>query len=166
MRGNEQRYGYAVAVVLVAMSLLNLTVTHGKGAPAHPATTLSVIGLVVSLGLFAALQTKSRLIVPFSAVIAAFFVDLPPVPNTLTTAHLVALLIPVAYALWLTQHQRKAQAGARGPRARQTPAERRAQAESSRQARRRGGSSGRDRATSGPTANRRYTPPKTRRGRR
>ncbi len=38
MRRPEPLYGYVVGLELIFVSILNLTVTHGKGAPAHPAT--------------------------------------------------------------------------------------------------------------------------------
>ena len=38
MRRPEPLYGYVVGLELIFISILNLTVTHGKGAPAHPAT--------------------------------------------------------------------------------------------------------------------------------
>src|SRR6185437_4594312 len=51
MRGTEPLYGYVVAIELIGVSILNLTVTHGTGAPAHPPTRLSVIGLIGSIAL-------------------------------------------------------------------------------------------------------------------
>ena len=39
MRGNEALWGYVVAGELIVVSILNLMVTHGKGAPAHPNTS-------------------------------------------------------------------------------------------------------------------------------
>jgi hypothetical protein len=163
MRGTEALYGYVVALELIGVSVLNLTVTHGKGAPAHPPTRLSVIGLIGSIALIGVVRLHHRLIVPFATIIAAFLVTLPKVPNSLTPAHLLALVIPVVYAFLLTQRQRKAttaqtRAG-RSATSRATPADRRADAVSRRRARQ-------DAARQGPRPNRRYTPPKAKRPRR
>lgn len=172
MRGSEPMYGYLVALELIVVSVLNMTVTHGKGAPTGPqhvlgasftATELRAVGLVAALALLGVIQTRNRLIVPFAAIVAAFFATLPKVPNSLAPTHLVALIIPVVYAFVLTQRQRKstlAQARAGGPtRSRTTPEQRRREA-GNRRARRQGA------VQTGPQANRRYTPPKAKRPRR
>ncbi len=159
MRSPEPLYGYLVGLELVVVSILNLTVTHGKGAPTHPSTTLSLIGLVASLAVLAIVRTHHRLIVGFSAVIAAFFVTLPKVPASMSTTHLLALVIPVVYAFVLTQRQRKAatarQRAGRSASNRPAPA---APAGSGGRRRRR-----KETTPTGPTANRRYTPPKAKR---
>jgi hypothetical protein len=164
MRGTEALYGYVVALELIGVSILNLTVTHGRGAPAHPPTRLSVIGLIGSIALIGVVRIHHRLIVPFATIIAAFLVTLPKVPDSLTAAHLLALVIPVVYAFVLTQRQRKAttaqtRAG-RSATSRATPAERRADAVGRRRGRQDAA------AQSGPRPNRRYTPPKAKRPRR
>jgi hypothetical protein len=162
MRDPEPLYGYVVALELIAVSILNLTVTHGKGAPTHPSTTWSLVGLLASIALVGIIRTTHhRLIVAFSCVIAAFFVTLPRVPDSLTVIHLLALIIPVVYAFYLSQRQRKA-AAARLRAGRSRPASE-AKGESGRRSRR-----GRreKEAPSGPQANRRYTPPKAKRARR
>jgi hypothetical protein len=169
MRGTEALYGYVVALELIGVSILNLTVTHGKGAPTHPATGWAVIGLLASIALIGVIQTHHRLIVAFAAVIAAFFATLPRVPNSVSSAHVLALIIPVVYAFVLAQRQRKAaSAQARAGRSgggqvaggRAGPSERRGPATSRRRSRRE--TSG----PSGPQKNRRYTPPKAKRPRR
>ena len=164
MRGTEALYGYVVALELIGVSILNLTVTHGKGAPAHPPTRLSVIGLIGSIALIGVVRIHHRLIVPFGTIIAAFLVTLPKVPNSLTSAHLLALIIPVVYAFLLTQRQRKATtAQARSGRSttsRAAPAQRRADAVGRRRSRQEAA------GPAGPRPNRRYTPPKAKRPRR
>jgi hypothetical protein len=173
MRGNELLYGYLIAGELILVAILNLAITHGKGAPAHPNHVVEILGLVVSLALLAILQTRQRFIVPFAMILGAYLVVYPKTPDSLTLAHLFALVLPVIYAIILMQRQRKAslaQARARsgsGSRAgtsrssRPTPDERRAEAIRRRQERR-------DRRrgitpSSGPTRSSRYTPPKPRR---
>ncbi len=159
MRNPEPLYGYVVALELIVISILNLTVTHGKGAPTHPSTTWAVVGLLASIALVGIIRTHHRLIVAFSAVIAAFFVTLPRVPDSLTVIHLLALVIPVIYAFYLSQRQRKAAA------ARLKAGRTRAASEPKGDPGRRRGR--RDKATaSGPQPNRRYTPPKAKRARR
>ncbi len=173
MQGNEALYGYVVAAELIVVAVLNLADTHGPGAPAHPQTVLSLIGLATSLLLAAVVQTRSRFIVPFAAILAAFFVTLPRVPTSLSLAHILALIIPVIYAFVLTQRQRKA-ATAQIRAAREAGARTQARKKdaTSRPARTGpgGGIFGRWRKTkdvpTGPQKNRRYTPPKSKRPKR
>jgi len=166
-------YGYLVVLLLIGVSILNLTDTHGKGAPTGPqhlfgatvtSAHLAVIGLVASVALVGVMQTRNRLIVPLAAIAAAFLTTLPKVPNSLSVSHLLALVVPVMYAFILTQRQRKstvAHTRAGGPaKPRTTPAERRAEAAERRRSRRQ------RMVQSGPAANRRYTPPKAKRPRR
>jgi len=120
MRGKEAQYGYIVAAELLLIAILNLAVTHGAGAPAHPQTGKSIAGVVAAAAMFPIVRTGKRMAASFSAIIAAFFVSLPQVPNSLRLLHIFALLVPLAYALLLTQRQRRealAQNRARGPRA-------------------------------------------------
>lgn len=169
MRGNEMLYGYLIAGELILVAILNLVVTHGKGAPAHPNYILEILGLVASLAVLAVLQTRHRFIVPFAMVVAAYLVVYPKVPDSLSVAHLFALVLPVIYAIVLMQRQRKsslAQARARsstggGRASRPTPEERRAESMQRRQERR-----NRRRGVTppaGPQRSSRYTPPKPRR---
>jgi hypothetical protein len=164
MRGSEAMYGYVVALELVAVSILNLVVTHGKGAPKHPSTSIAVVGLVASIALAGVIRTHHRLIVPFAAIVAAFFATLPKVPNSLSLPHLFALVLPVVYAFVLTQRQRKAaltrgraakrggsSAAGAGPATRRSSAGGRRPPRQSRRA---------AAIPTGPTKNRRYTPPK------
>jgi hypothetical protein len=167
MRRPEPLYGYVVGLELIFVSILNLTVTHGKGAPAHPATLQAAVGLVASLAFIAIIRTNHRFIVAFGAVIAAFCViSLSRTPDSLLLPHLFAFAIPIIYAFMLSQRQRKAAtARTRAGRSGSTPAK--------------GAGSGRGRAAdsgrrrgrkdkdspSGPQASRRYTPPKPKRTR-
>jgi uncharacterized membrane protein YgcG len=183
MRGTESLYGYVVAVELVVVAVLNLTVRTGTGAPAHPQTTLQVIGIAASVALFGLLQVRSRTIVGFGAIVAAFFVTLPKVPNSLSLAHILALAVPLIYGLILTQRQRRATGLARGSRrggggsgSGTTENSSRAGGGSGRRGsaaaggRARNATSGRGRrgkaadpAPTGPRASARYTPPKAKR---
>ncbi|MGH9115783.1 MAG: hypothetical protein ACRDWW_08140 [Acidimicrobiales bacterium] len=156
MRGSESLYACVAAAELIVVAVLNLVITHGKGAPSHPQTTLAIIGLLGALAFVPTILTRSRMIVPFAAVVAAFLVTLPKVPTSLSTAHFITLIIVVIYALVLTGRQRKAtaKAGGRGSTARQA-----GERAGTRAVRGRGGRS-KDVAPSGPRASRRYTPPK------
>jgi hypothetical protein len=160
-----------VGLELVVVAVLNLAVHTGKGAPAHPQTALQAVGLVAALAYFGVLQVKNRTLIGFSAIAAAFFVTLPRVPNSLTLAHILALAVPVGYALIITQRQRKAanaslraaRRGGRGPaapkgRSGETPVGARGSA-------RRAARTGVKAAPSGPRPSSRYTPPKAKRGR-
>lgn len=159
MRGSEFRYGVGVAVILLAVAVLNLADRHGAGAPKHPATALQLVGLVAALAVFPLLLTRNRFIGPFGAVAAAFFITLPSGPNTVRSAHVIAIVFPLVYALVLTQRQRKlAMADAR-ERAAARQASRAAAPRSSRRRKA-------EAQPTGPTANRRYTPPKPKRVRR
>lgn len=161
MQGREFLYGHVVAGILIAVAIANFIVTKGVGAPKHPQTTLSILGLVAALALLPLLHTRNRFIAPFGAVIAAFFVTFPRGPNSVQSLHVLAIVFPLVYALLLTQRQRKAaiaQVKAGGGRARREPrASRRQQAAEQAKAAGRPG---------GPARNRRYTPPKARRAKR
>jgi hypothetical protein len=106
MRGSEAMYGYMVGFELVVVAVLELTVTTGKGAPAHPPTALAGAGLAVSLGALALLRFwKNRTAVAFAVIAAALVVDLPTVPDRLAVAKLFAVFIPLAYGLILIRRQ-------------------------------------------------------------
>jgi hypothetical protein len=174
MRGSETMYGYLVALELIVVSIINLTDTHGAGAPTGPQRlfganisphSLSVFGLAVSIAVLGIVHwVRHRFVVAFAGIIAAFFVTLPKVPNSLTTTHLVALVIPVVYAFVLTQRQRKdslartRQAGG-APARGSAPANRRGDAPAGRRSRKN------EPAPTGPKPSSRYTPPKPKRRR-
>jgi len=174
LRGTEPLYGYVVALELVVIAIINLTDTHGKGAPAHPDTTLSIVGLVASAAMVAVIAiTRNRFFVGFYSMAAAFVVSTPKVPNSLELTHLLGIAMPVVYALILTQRQNRARLarakGGRqqvsGPARSKTAFERRAERQAQLQARRRQRQRSRGDAnlTTGPAGNRRYTPPKPKR---
>jgi hypothetical protein len=179
MRGSEALYGYVVGLELLVIAVLHLIVRTGKGAPAHPNTALQVIGVVASLAFFAVLQVRSRTIVGFAAIMTAFFVTLPKVPSSLAIANVLALAVPLAYGLILTQRQRRA-LGATMRGARREARARRGSAGAGSDGGRSRPSGGRDTGgrpggrgrgktqaapVSGPRPSARYTPPKSRRGR-
>lgn len=165
MRGPEFRYGIGVALILLVVAVLNLAVRHGPGAPKHPQTGLAIVGLVAALAVFPVLLTRNRFIAPFAAVIAAFFVTLPSGPNSVKSVHVLAIVFPLVYALVLTQRQRKlAMAAARSKAASRQAA---GAAGSSSSASPRGGRRRKSEPMAvGPSANRRYTPPKAKKVRR
>lgn len=159
MRGTEPLYGYVVALELVVVGILNLTVTSGKGAPAHPPTALATVGVAAGISLFGFLQTKNRVLVAFAVIAAAFLVDLPKVPSSLALAHVFSLALPFAYSLILTQRHRKRMKGELvAARARRSTAP----------ARTRPNPKAKDAAAtpSGPRPSGRYTPPKALRSKR
>lgn len=160
MQGREFLYGHVVAGILIAVAIANFVVTKGTGAPKHPQTTLSILGLVAALALLPLLQTRNRFIAPFGAVIAAFFVTFPRGPNSVQSLHVLAIVFPLVYALLLTQRQRKAAIAQvkAGGRPRREPRVSRRQAAADR-------GKGTARPSS-PSRNRRYTPPKAKRAKR
>ena len=168
MRGPEALYGYVVGLELLVVSVLNLTVTHGPGAPAHPQTTLAALGVAASIAFFAVIRLKNRMAAGFGAIVAAFFVTLPRVPNSLSIAHIFALVIPMAYGLIITQRQRrdtpKVARGARGRAAagKSSAGKPSAGAAGTAGGGRRRGKKGSE-PVSGPRPSARYTPPKSKR---
>lgn len=151
MRGTETMYGYLVAVELMVVAVLELTVTTGKGAPAHPETALAAAGLAVSAAVLAVIRArKNRTLIAFAVIIAALVVDLPPVPDRLALAKIFAVFIPLAYGLVLIRRRtRSATARQRagldpGPRSKAAPR-------------------GRQATSKKPVRTGRYTPPKSRR---
>lgn len=170
MRGPEALYGYVVGLELIVVSVLNLTVTHGPGAPAHPPTTLAAVGVAASIAFFAVVRLKNRMAAGFGAIVAAFFVTLPRVPNSMSIAHIFALVIPMAYGLIITQRQRRdtpklARGAARGGRG----GSGRSSAGTTGTGAGAGAAGGRRRGkknaepVSGPRPSARYTPPKSKR---
>lgn len=166
LRGTEPLYGYVVALELLVVAILNLVITTGKGAPAHPQTALQLVGVIAPLGFAALLRLRNRTLAGFAAIVAAFFVTLPRVPNSLSVAHVFALAIPLAYGLIITQRQRKAMGSAvRGGRRAgggRRPREDTKAAGPPAARRRRGRAD--SAPASGPRPSPRYTPPKAKRG--
>jgi len=119
LSSNETVYGWVVALELALVAVLNVTDTHGKGAPAHPQTTLSAIGVAAAVAFFGLLRLKKRSLISFGAILAAFFVTLPPVPTSLGLYHLFAIVIAAAYGIVLISRRRRAerQSGGRTTRA-------------------------------------------------
>ncbi|HLH46149.1 MAG TPA: hypothetical protein VKV25_03255, partial [Acidimicrobiales bacterium] len=148
MRGREPLQAYAIAAILAAIGLVNLFVTTGKGAPAHPQLWLSYVGIVLALFLAGTVQFRNRLISPFTAIVAAFFVTTARAPSALQYPHLVALLAALYFALSVALRQRRDQRAVAGT-ARSRPG-------------RRGPSEAEAPTSTRPAANRRYTPPKDR----
>jgi hypothetical protein len=163
LRGTEPLYGIVVGLELLVVAILNLAIQGGAGAPKHPDTFIMIIGVVASVAFLGLLAVRNRTVASFAAIGAAFFVTLPKVPSSLSLAHIMALLVPLAYALIITSRQRKMakatlqRGGSRAPRrtreTRQTRTTRSRNATTTRPA---------ARSTGRPTSGR-YTPPKARR---
>ncbi len=172
MRGPEPLYGYVVAAELLVVAILNLTDTHGPGAPAHPDTALAAAGILGAAAVAAAIRfTRHRMVVAFVTIAAAFLVSVPKIPNSLELVHVIAIAVPFVYAFILTQRQNKArvadikqaraaQSSSGGARAGRTDAAGRAEDQANRRDRR--GRRGVP-EPSGPKASNRYTPPKPKR---
>lgn len=149
MQGREQLWGYAAAAILAAGAVANLLDTTGKGAPAHPVLWPSWVGLALAAGLAGSIQFRNRLLSPFTAIFAAFFLTLERGPDSLAYIHIVVLFAAVGFAVAVTMRQRRQQRAlgpARGRSGRGGAASR-GTADDSGRARK-------------PPPNRRYTPPK------
>lgn len=155
MSGREPLFGYIAAGVIVLASILNLVVTTGPGAPAHPTVWPNYAGILFAVALTVSIRFRNRMLSPFIAIFGAFFVTLAKGPDSLSLPHIVTLLVGVAFAMIVSLHQRRDQK-AMGP---VTPADRRAAADA--RARRRRGEP-EPTVTKHPAPNRRYTPPKDR----
>jgi hypothetical protein len=170
MRGSEPLYGIVVGLELVVVAIITLVVHGGKGAPKHPQTGLQIGGLAASIAFFAVLQRRNRTLAAFAAIVAAFVVTLPAVPDSLRATRVFVLAIPLAYGLIITQRQRKAtgltmRGTRRNPgRNEDGPASRRAGSAPARPPVAKRGREKDTPAPNGPRASARYTPPKPRRG--
>lgn len=147
MRGREPMYGFATAAVLAAGGIANLLDTTGAGAPPHPVLWPTYAGFVLAAGLVASIRLRNRLLSPFVAIFAAFFLTLERGPNSLSYPHIVVLVVAVGFAVALTMRQRREQRAL-------TPARQPG-------SRRRGSQPAEDERSRKPVANRRYTPPKS-----
>lgn len=156
MQGNEPLFGIAAAIVIALGAILDLVVTTGKGAPAHPTTWTAYVALLLAIGLIVSLRFRNRLASPFIAIFGAFFVTLEKGPDSLEIPHIAVLVIAVAFAVIVSLHQRRDQRIFHPP---PTPAERRAAAEARR--RRKRGEPELPPPVKRPPPNRRYTPPKS-----
>lgn len=153
MQGREPFYGYVVAALIGIAAVLNMVVTIGP----RP-TTADLIESAVAIALAGALaytiaRYAHRLLSPFVAIIAAFFITLPPVPTTLAVPHLVVLITGLVWFFVVTQRHRQADKALAKSGVRRG-------AGSSAGARARRGSKRDQPEPKGPQANRRYTPPK------
>lgn len=154
MRGNEHIWGYAVAALLGVVAILNLVVTKGPQAPAHPDTALSAAGVAGAIALAGVVSTRNRMFAGMGAILASFLVYYPRVPTTLTIPHLLALVAPIAFGLIVTGRQRRLMTSQI-----KTARTRRADRPAGRAAG--GGKRGKAPApTTGPRPSARYTPPK------
>jgi phosphate/sulfate permease len=107
MRGREPAQAIAVAVLLAAVGVANLLVTTGPGAPKHPTLVYSYIGIALAVGLAVSVKWRNRVVSPFAAIFAAFFVTLARGPNSLEVPHLAALAGSVGFAVVVSMRQRK-----------------------------------------------------------
>lgn len=149
MKGREPVLGLAVAALLVVVSVLNLVITTGAGAPTHPNRWLPLLGLVFAVLLAVTVRYRSRLLSPVTAIGSAFFATVSKAPSSLEVPHLAALAAALAFALILSMRQRREQRLI-------TPARPRGGA-----AARRGRSEPEVAATKRPPPSKRYTPPKS-----
>ncbi len=158
MQSPEDRYGYAVAALLVAAGIL-FAVSTAKGK--HPSVVFPLAGTAVGVVLAAVIyRLRNRFVAGITAVVGALLVNTAKPATSLVFVFYLVLLGPLAWAIWLTLRQSKAAKAVAASQPRLTPEERRAR----RQARKRGEEPAPTRPV--PERNRRYTPPKADRKRR
>ena len=164
MQPPEDRYGFALAALLVVVGVLFGTV-HGTGSPAHPDDIAPLLGAALGFVLFAVIWLyANRFTSAGVAVVAGLLIENTQPPKSLLDLRYVMLVAPLGYAFWLTRRQSKAARELAGSRPRLTPDERRAQRDEQK-ARKRGEAPPPPiRAT--PSPNRRYTPPQPARPKR
>jgi hypothetical protein len=156
MKTNEPLLGLAVAAIILVVGVLDLTVTTGAGAPKHQETWAPLVGIALAVALALSVRWRNRLISPFIAIFAAYFVELAKAPKSISTAHVIALAAAVGFAVALTLRHRNAQKAAGTPTG---AAQRRAAADARR--RRRKGEPEPEATVKRPPPSARYTPPKS-----
>jgi hypothetical protein len=109
MQGREPLMGYVAAAAIAIGGVLDVVVTKGKGAAAHPDTWEAYAGIVLAAAVVASVQYRNRLLSPFVAIFGAFFVTLPKGPSSLSIPHIVVLMVAVAFAVIVSMHQRRDQ---------------------------------------------------------
>jgi len=121
MQGSEELYGYIVAAELLLASVISFATRHSAGVPANQIQTWKyVASFAAALALVPVIRTRRRMVAGFASIIAAFVVSLPPGPKSQELVHILVLVIPLAYALLLTQRQRKATSSSKAPPPKQT----------------------------------------------
>jgi hypothetical protein len=153
MQSPEDRYGYAVAALLLAAGIL-FAVSTAKGK--HPSVAFPLAGSAVGVALAVLIyRLRNRFVGGITAVVGALLVNTAKPATNLVFVFYLVLLGPLAWAIWLTLRQSKAAKAVAAAQPRLSPEERRAQ----RKARKRG-----EEAPASvrpmPERNRRYTPPK------
>lgn len=138
--------GYAVAGVIVLLAILELTVTHGKGAVKNPSPVLPLLAVVMALVQAATIRFKNRLLTALTGVAGGLLIVATRVPDSLAVPHSFGFLVPIIYAFLVTNRHNRAQRALRGPR------------NQARGGGRRGSNAAPE--PTGPKASRRYTPPR------
>jgi hypothetical protein len=159
MQSPEDRYGYAVAALLLAAGILfAVSTSSGK----HPSIVFPLAGGAVGVALAVVIyRFRNRFVAGITAVVGALLVNTAKPATNLVFVFYLVLLGPLAWAIWLTLRQSKAAKAVAASQPRLSPEERRAQ----RKARKRGEEPPAS-VRSMPERNRRYTPPKADRKRR
>ena len=167
MRDKETSVAYVVAAVQVVVPVVFLTVTTGKGAPAHPLTLAPAIGLVLALAMAASIRLSNRILTAFLAVTSTLATTSVgnAVPLSVRSLSTVDLLAALLFAMWITLRQSKARNAVLAERRKANQAVRSAGSHSA-ESRGAGGRRGRKAAEAaeptGPPPSARYTPPKNR----
>jgi hypothetical protein len=152
MQPPEDRVGFGVAAILVICGVLFLSI-HGKGSPKHPNEVLPAIGIAVAVALpVVIIRFRNRFVSALLAAAIVLLLTSTRPPNSLSGLYFVVFVAGLGYLLWLTLRQSKAARAQAKNQPRLTPEERRARRERQRRGEK-------EPERTGPTANRRYTPP-------
>lgn len=159
LRDWEIPAGYVVAGLIVVAAVIELTITHGQGAPPTPPRILPGVSIVLAIGVALTIRFRNRIVTGIAAAAAALVLSFVQVPVSVGVVRVVGFIAAFAYAFIIIQRQSSAQ------RRLNREARERGRGGASRGGSTgRGGQGGRNapEPTSGPRASRRYTPPKPR----
>jgi len=158
MRPQEIKVGYLAAVVLIVIPIVFLTVTTGKGAPAHPSAVLPAIGLVLAVAMVATISLSNRILSAILAGSSSLATTSSVVPASVRGLSNVDLIAAMGFAVWISLRQSKARKLAVVQRRKAAQAGRPGGTRPARKGRR----DTKVEEPTGPPPSARYTPPKKR----
>ncbi len=161
MRGNETLIAYAASLVLAVIPIVFLTVTTGKGAPAHPRAVVPALGLVLGVAMAASVQLSNRVLSAILAMASSLATTATVAPVSVRYLSTADLFAALGFSVLVLLRQSKARNA--------LLAERRKAKQTSRPSRpngtepaRRGRKGAKEPEPTGPRPSSRYTPPKKR----
>ncbi len=158
MRPQEIKVGYLAAIVLIVIPIVFLTVTTGKGAPAHPSSVLPALGLVLAVAMVATISLSNRILSAILAASSSLATTSSLVPTSVRGLSTVDLIAAMGFAVWISLRQSKARKLALVQRRKAAQAGRPGGPRPARKGRR----DAKVEEPTGPPPSARYTPPKKR----